>query len=60
MSDKDEFYSYTPIDYDEVMRLAKEGRRQQSIAMRKMIVSGFKSLARLLHVDGHGSAKAAR
>ncbi len=53
-------YSYEPIDYDEVMRMAREGRRLQSIALRDMIVRGFKSLMQVLHIDSAASAKASR
>jgi hypothetical protein len=51
---------YEPIDYEEVMRMAQEGRRLQSIAMRDMIVRGFKSLMHMLHIDNTASAKASR
>jgi hypothetical protein len=60
MSTPNSDLDYEPIDYDEVMRMAHEGRRLQSIALRDMIVRGFKGLMHVLHIDNALSAKASR
>ncbi|MDF1747463.1 MAG: hypothetical protein P1V34_01165 [Alphaproteobacteria bacterium] len=60
MSNPNKDLSFEPIDYDEVMRMAREGRRLQSIAVRDMIVRGYKALMHVLHIDNTASAKAGR